>query len=59
MSLIAKQLAKAVIKLMNKPGVKTGELFQIINGRHEITVLEDCGIFIIKSGPYKKDKGLI
>ena len=39
--------------------LKEGELFLIINGGHEVTIIEDCEMFVIKSGPYKQDKVFI
>jgi hypothetical protein len=36
--------------------LKPGQVFLTINGGHEITVLENCEMFEIKNGPYKKDK---
>ena len=39
--------------------LKAGELFMVVGGGHEITVLEDCEMFVIKNGPFKEDKVFI
>ena len=39
--------------------LKEGQLFLVINGGHEVLVLKDCEMFVIKSGPYKEDKVFI
>jgi len=39
--------------------LKEGQLFLIVNGGHEITVMETCEMYVIKSGPFKEDKVLI
>lgn len=39
--------------------LKEGQLFLIVNGGHEVQVVKDCEMFVIKNGPYKKDKVFI